>query len=248
MFGYERRAFPHRDGTSRIDLSFNLVHAVERQKVVSTMLCNSCIGEEINLSKNIYCWIESTAKVYGWISPWHCEIATSNTYWSSRASLTSLHVPPNEANVLQVRHMLLFTHDVSTCLQNPSSLSAEHAKYGMHVSYGINPWVLANSYALRRYAQMISFKKEDLDDEEWREQYKHIMSRDNTRYASIQAWYTYTRTRSTPAAPSHTTTTVEYVLNGQINVVPHSASCNFDPIREGRHCTCVYSTQEWSAH
>ena len=57
----KKKAFPHRDGTSRIDLSFNLVHAVERQKVVSTMLCNSCIGEEINLSPKIYI-VESRAR------------------------------------------------------------------------------------------------------------------------------------------------------------------------------------------
>jgi hypothetical protein len=48
--------------------------------------------------------------------------------------LTSLHVPPNEENVLQVRQILCFWHDVSTYWQNPSLLSSLHARYVMQVS------------------------------------------------------------------------------------------------------------------
>jgi hypothetical protein len=48
---------------------------------------------------------------------------------------------------------------------------------------------------------------------------------------------THARMTPSPATTGHSLSAVEYVLDGQIDIVANAAPCNFDPIRQGRQGT-----------
>jgi len=90
------------------------VHAIVRQEVVSTVFCHCYIGEEVDLE--VLCGRAITMygkEVNTWRSVFqHTGEVCKHTHTHAH---TSLHVPPNEENVLQVRQMLCFWHEVSIC-------------------------------------------------------------------------------------------------------------------------------------
>jgi len=53
---------------------------------------------------------------------------------------------------------------------------------------------------------------------------------------------THARMTPSPATTRHSLSAVEYVLDGQIDIVANAAPCNFDPICKGRQGTCE---SEW---
>lgn len=62
-------------------------------------------------------------------------------------------------------------------------------------------------------------------------------SEDDKKIMNEKQQLTHARMTPSPATTGHSLSAVEYVLDGQIDIVANAAPCNFDPIRQGRQGT-----------